>query len=162
MGRAGHPCACRENRCKCPRILFPYGPSLRVQGELVTHLYTLSHARAIPARAGRTGSVTGGTVSSAGHPCACRENVLGPYTSPVFGGPSLRVQGELGAFLVVAASQRAIPARAGRTGLPQKKFFNYLGHPCACRENSPQWQFCPLHRGPSLRVQGERDNSTTR
>ena len=114
---------------------FP-GPSLRVQGELNNVHIAGATTRAIPARAGRTGSPRSGCPCRAGHPCACRENNLFSLITSAPLGPSLRVQGERS------------PAGSEHGARP--------GHPCACRENTESRMESPQSHGPSLRVQGER------
>ena len=114
-GRLGHPCACRENS---PRVyIWPnrHGPSLRVQGEPPVYVGSCTRPRAIPARAGRTTYFFTKATTSAGHPCACRENIRPLRADSTDNGPSLRVQGELMGGDTCLRSMRAIPARAGRT-----------------------------------------------
>ena len=98
----------------------------------------------------------------AGHPCACRENLIN--TKPAFAraGPSLRVQGEHPSTTRTTQASRAIPARAGRTYHCPLYLKTVTGHPCACRENP----FTSIQRisvlGPSLRVQGEQIEAINR
>ena len=73
--RAGHPCACRENRVMLCERVDRGGPSLRVQGEPNPGNRKVPAERAIPARAGRTAGGDANSLCNPGHPCACRENL---------------------------------------------------------------------------------------
>ena len=133
---SGHPCACRENYYSKKNRGRKRGPSLRVQGELcVGSLGSLGN-RAIPARAGRTQCSIDRQQVDEGHPCACRENETVLWTKQQRDGPSLRVQGEQAIGTPVGKTQRAIPARAGRTTVKRNCTVVLKGHPCACRENT--------------------------
>ena len=151
----GHPCACRENPLGVSHEEPVQGPSLRVQGEPTGRDPETLKDRAIPARAGRTIQSAPLPVVFEGHPCACRENLLDLVKEVASYGPSLRVQGELAAIVVLLTAERAIPARAGRTGREMGKKWLCEGHPCACRENIPCYHQSMTWEGPSLRVQGE-------
>ena len=156
MDAQGHPCACRENMSNVRTICWTAGPSLRVQGEHQDASGYMKIKRAIPARAGRTRARSDVARPRMGHPCACRENVLGEWKELPTSGPSLRVQGEPLAHSRDIRRIRAIPARAGRTTIGRSKCQAPVGHPCACRENAALPVTSRGRRGPSLRVQGER------
>ena len=111
----GHPCACRENGAAGRGNPSRNGPSLRVQGEHQDASGYMKIKRAIPARAGRTRARSDVARPRMGHPCACRENVLGEWKELPTSGPSLRVQGEPPWPITNVENKRAIPARAGRT-----------------------------------------------
>ena len=154
--RWAHPRACGENDRGIPACTRPYGSSPRVRGkrDLVRDLAGWS--RLIPARAGKTHSVTKGPRWPAAHPRACGENRPASASALNRAGSSPRVRGKHAAPRVDHEVAGLIPARAGKTPRGRPAGARRRAHPRACGENLLTASLLASCAGSSPRVRGKR------
>ena len=153
--RRAHPRACGENFGGAPAGPGPRGSSPRVRGKPTGAPGRPASCRLIPARAGKTWRPARPSSTSAAHPRACGENVLGGW--PVFHDPgsSPRVRGKHGGSGHGSGPARLIPARAGKTSSASPRPGARAAHPRACGENERSPGDLVQFDGSSPRVRGK-------
>ena len=133
--RWAHPRACGENPASGLGVSISAGSSPRVRGKRWHSRHEATGRRLIPARAGKT---CGGSSSPSwtwAHPRACGENWAAWSDQAGAHGSSPRVRGKHEQVLAVRPVGRLIPARAGKTPPPLRRWRGCRAHPRACGEN---------------------------
>ena len=155
LSRRAHPRACGENRPAPSRPGAFEGSSPRVRGKRGPVSATDSHARLIPARAGKTSTSSTPAGTPRAHPRACGENVE-PIAYATGGqGSSPRVRGKHPLAPLLAGVHGLIPARAGKTTSSPPPPRARRAHPRACGENECRRTGSPRGTGSSPRVRGK-------
>ena len=152
-----HPRACGENTMATPSVAMATGSSPRVRGKPLPGSRLCGRAGLIPARAGKTGPRAPAAHGSRAHPRACGENSPWSRRRPSPRGSSPRVRGKPGGPGDGAGHLGLIPARAGKTSLPEPEFMPLVAHPRACGENHNRPGTGADAWGSSPRVRGKRD-----
>ena len=133
--RTAHPRACGENPTPHTGAHHVTGSSPRVRGKRASRPSAPDPKGLIPARAGKTGPVSGCVLRAAAHPRACGENELRPRGGLRGEGSSPRVRGKPSATMRTDRIAGLIPARAGKTRLSPSMRSAARAHPRACGEN---------------------------
>ena len=108
----------------------------------------------IPARAGRTWSMTRLTISRRAHPRSCGADVMSIHPRPPIRGSSPLVRGGRYSTSNPASQARLIPARAGRTEACLSKDRGRQAHPRSCGADFNPGDFPPPSKGSSPLVRG--------
>jgi hypothetical protein len=151
-----HPHAGGENYASAAMSDVVIGPSPRGWGELAARLHRLQGTRTIPTRVGRTGNGASTMTFRTDHPHAGGENPTGGGNAAGDFGPSPRGWGERHGDVTVAAGERTIPTRVGRTRRRISYQLNCPDHPHAGGENARNLIAQDQWDGPSPRGWGER------
>ncbi|SNT19549.1 hypothetical protein SAMN05880556_13215 [Azospirillum sp. RU38E] len=109
----------------------------------------------IPADAGATIHVSSPSGDAGVHPCGCRGNLPHVERRSALLGSSLRMQGQRRIIVPVNAGGGFIPADAGATQARRAAAWICWVHPCGCRGNKTVSALNAIHRGSSLRMQGQ-------
>ena len=156
LRRRAHPRACGENSPTPSSARLDRGSSPRVRGKLRS-LYRASYGDGlIPARAGKTYTLSSPAGSLSAHPRACGENALGKASGSLTSGSSPRVRGKRWSCRPRRRIRGLIPARAGKTSRKSLATSRRLAHPRACGENLADLRDQLYSAGSSPRVRGKR------
>ena len=154
-GHSAHPRACGENAATGLVEDAETGSSPRVRGKRELGCGGGLAERLIPARAGKTFSVSRLCRRRRAHPRACGENPVSLFLVGGGWGSSPRVRGKLHPARPLQRRRGLIPARAGKTGVDATARVRDRAHPRACGENEPgKWQ-ATMTTGSSPRVRGK-------
>ena len=132
------------------------GSSPRVRGKLHENAWFPVVVGLIPARAGKTSTITVSRAVVTAHPRACGENPDGGKYTAGQTGSSPRVRGKPGALVLDEGLRGLIPARAGKTPTSWGTKSASAAHPRACGENPSAVGFGSSALGSSPRVRGKQ------
>ena len=153
--RSAHPRACGENALAARTAVATSGSSPRVRGKHSGRPRRHPQRRLIPARAGKTGVPPIRPETNRAHPRACGENHQESARMRVERGSSPRVRGKLRYRADVEDRRGLIPARAGKTHIPEMYVYSVAAHPRACGENDNVVPVVISRLGSSPRVRGK-------
>ena len=154
-GEGAHPRVCGEN-CGCaPSIGALVGSSPRVRGKQPATPHKNPATGLIPACAGKTRSSRSRSRAGPAHPRVCGENALSRIFIKDANGSSPRVRGKQRRSGRGPASERLIPACAGKTSSSLHTSNESWAHPRVCGENTcTPFPWC-RRGGSSPRVRGK-------
>ena len=118
------------------------GSSPRGRGKLIDRLSIGFMSRLIPARAGKTHTISIPTPPITAHPRAGGENKDEPKRPREPNGSSPRGRGKLTLAHAYASNTRLIPARAGKTLTGFPSVMTLAAHPRAGGENRADGERC--------------------
>ena len=157
-----HPRACGENHLARSLSDGRGGSSPRVRGKRGVGDLVHGLVRLIPARAGKTSSLSHLGSARRAHPRACGENAVAVRARVDGRGSSPRVRGKPIRHRPPPARRRLIPACAGKTVNGSTITFPSGAHPRVCGENAHLSSFCRPGRGSSPRVRGKPSGGVAR
>ena len=149
-----HPRVCGELLDAHPQIVGADGSSPRVRGTRLALGDQHGGARFIPACAGNSPSIAPAIDARTVHPRVCGELTGSAPLTSWPSGSSPRVRGTLGRRARVQPRRRFIPACAGNSTPPPKRFGAAAVHPRVCGELPIRRFLPPLGVGSSPRVRG--------
>mgnify|MGYP000897965664 CR=1 FL=1 len=150
-----HPRVCGENGFSIACNHRVGGTSPRMRGKPPTTLGPITHARNIPAYAGKTNRQPTDVRCFPEHPRVCGENSSYGIRSLCVSGTSPRMRGKLQDYLKVVNNRRNIPAYAGKTCMCVKGFQKCAEHPRVCGENISISRERESQNGTSPRMRGK-------
>ena len=153
---AAHPRAGGENEGTCPFALRHLGSSPRGRGKPFLFTIKLTVAGLIPARAGKTTSLSASPTTRRAHPRAGGENGPTSYAGSLTAGSSPRGRGKHRPYWTPARRKGLIPARAGKTVIKNVCPGRAWAHPRAGGENAPAGATVTATYGSSPRGRGKR------
>ena len=151
-----HPRACGEHRQYGREPLPCQGSSPRMRGTRSGRHRRPDRRGIIPAHAGNTfGHRTAPTVHG-DHPRACGEHHITVQTVMPESGSSPRMRGTRIADDIARVAAGIIPAHAGNTRPPPRRWRRWRDHPRACGEHNTGHHRRTLRTGSSPRMRGTR------
>ena len=153
--RAAHPRAGGENATAAASGDLPDGSSPRGRGKLGARRRRDGHDRLIPARAGKTTSLSASPTTRRAHPRAGGENLGLTRADLAEIGSSPRGRGKPDPATTALVLVGLIPARAGKTTAPTGPSTQRPAHPRAGGENSMSSSTSASMAGSSPRGRGK-------
>ena len=150
-----HPRAGGENDPSSLSSTGLFGSSPRGRGKPVWAQQRRQMQRLIPARAGKTSSITRSARRGRAHPRAGGENVIDYQIRTKGQGSSPRGRGKLPMSIPPAIWGGLIPARAGKTPCRARAHSCVSAHPRVGGENIDSWELPERHVGSSPRRRGK-------
>ena len=155
--KPAHPRSRGENRSSGGRSVRRRGSSPLARGKHAQDAWGLHQGRLIPARAGKTSTISLDLASTQAHPRSRGENLAAAHAVTASAGSSPLARGKLTPSPFLICPDRLIPARAGKTVLGRLKTSPFWAHPRSRGENaahairSGSWSgSSPLARGKLL------------
>ena len=155
--RAAHPRSCGADSAMSRMVSRMPGSSPLVRGGLGDVADGVSHARLIPARAGRTIGRPTRQIRPRAHPRSCGADALGRLSVGRAYGSSPLVRGGLTLAGRLPSALRLIPARAGRTRRQGASGRWSAAHPRSCGADRFSAASAAFKPGSSPLVRGGQD-----
>ena len=133
--RTAHPRSRGENSEKTAGGAGNRGSSPLTRGKQRSDSPDVSHARLIPAHAGKTTASAPSQATSTAHPRSRGENIGTAWINIVPSGSSPLTRGKPVTTLPGAVGLRLIPAHAGKTVRVQDRYVQVRAHPRSRGEN---------------------------